>query len=115
MTTETTTTATQPTIEQLTAMVAELQAKLLAKPKSSSAPGVKVSMMKTVDTKTGKKMLYFTTPSMVAHSDKKDKEYQASILLQQHQIAPFLAAMADGSLQKLAKQFIANQWNETKL
>ena len=114
MKTETMNTATTPTMEQLVAMVAELQAKLATKPKAS-ASGVKVSMMKLCPTKTGKNMLYFTTPSMVAHSEKKDKEYQASILLQEHQIQPFLAACKDGSLMKLAKEFMANEWKETKL
>jgi CRISPR/Cas system endoribonuclease Cas6 (RAMP superfamily) len=114
MTTETTTTT--PTIEQLMAMVNDLQAQLKAKPKAtSSSSGVKVSMMKLCPTKTGKKMLYFTTPSMVAHSVAKDKEYQASILLQEHQIQPFLASLKDGSLMKLAKAFIDNQWQDTKL
>ena len=113
MTTETMTPA--PTIEALTAMVQELTAKLNAKPTVSKATGVKVSMMKLCPTKTGKKMLYFTTPSMVAHSAAKDKEYQASILLQEHQIAPFLQACKDGSLMKLAKEFMANEWADTKL
>jgi len=36
-------------------------------------------------------------------------------LLQQHQIEPFLMAVKDGSLTKLAKAFLENQWNETKL
>lgn len=112
MSTETTTAA--PTLEQLTAMVADLTKQLASKPKAT-ATGVKVSMMKQVPTKTGKKMLYFTTPSMVAHSEKKDKEYQASILLQEHQIQPFLAACKDGSLMKLAKAFMDNQWQDTKL
>jgi len=114
MKTETINTATAPTMEQLVAMVAELQAKLATKPKAS-ASAVKVSHMKLVDTKTGKKMLYFTTPSMVAHSESKGKDYQASILLQQHQIEPFLMAIKDGSLAKVAKAFIENKWAETKL
>lgn len=87
--------APTPTMEQLLAMVNDLTKKLEAKPKAT-ASGVKVSMMKLCPTKTGRKMLYFTTPSMVAHSTAKDKEYQASILLQEHQIQPFLAACKDG-------------------
>lgn len=110
----TTETAPTPTMEQLLAMVNDLQAQLKAKPKAS-ASGVKVSTMKLCDTKTGKKMLYFSTPSMVAHSESKGKDYQASILLQGYQIEPFLAAMKDGSLMKLAKAFIDNQWADTKL
>ena len=106
---------TTPTLEQLMLQVAELTKKLEAKPKATATSGVKVSMMKLCPTKTGKKMLYITTPSMVAHSEKKDKEYQASILLQEHQIQPFLTAMKDGSLMKLAKAFIDNQWQDTKL
>lgn len=108
--------APQPTMAELMAMVNDLTAKLNAKPKATATPsGVKVSMMKLCPTKTGKQMLYFTTPSMVAHSEKKDKEYQASILLQAHQIQPFLLACKDGSLMKLAKEFMANEWKETKL
>jgi len=114
MTTETTT-APALTMEQLQAMVLDLTKKLEAKPKASASSGVKVSTMKLCPTKTGKKMLYFSTPSMVAHSESKGKDYQASILLQEYQIAPFLAACKDGSLMKLAKAFMDNRWSDTKL
>jgi hypothetical protein len=102
-------------MEQMQALVLELQQKLASKPKAQATSAVKVSHMKLCPTKTGKQMLYFTTPSMVAHSETKGKDYQASILLQAHQIEPFLAAIKDGSLVKLAKQFIENKWSETKL
>lgn len=108
------TTATMTENETLLARIAELEAKLKSAP-AKKAPAAKTSIMKLCPAKSGKMMLFFTTPSMVAHSEKKDKEYQASILLQAHQVAPFLAAMKDGSLSKLAKTFIENEWSETKL